>query len=527
MRLLDLLVMPCLLSALAAPPGARAQATGNPIPTSAPVAAWSLVLEDVVTIPDSAGSAPRLEWLTWNETTGLAYVIDQRGYVYAFDPAAPAPTATLFLDLETAVGDLVSGNENGVRGLAFHPDFADPGAPGYRKMYVFLSRTAASTPVGSPAPVSFGSPGSADHVGVLSEWTLLADGSVDTGSYRELLRIEQPYSNHNAGHLGFDPTAAPASAEYGKLYIAVGDGGSGGGPFDLSQDIDATPAPYPHGKILRIDPLASGGSPYAIPADNPFAGVADRVEEVWAYGMRNPHKFSWDTATGRMYVSDIGQGVVEEVSVVRKAANLGWNEREGAFAYVSTSSVSPLPASHPSDAFSYPVAQYDHSNNGISGSSAIVGGPVYRGSAIPQLAGTYFFADFASNPGPIFAVDVAELVERDDLSGIAGLDDGRLAPFAEVRIHDGGVDKNFRQFLRDANDDPGLSRTDTRWGVGPGGEIYVLNKRDGVVRRLAGVVGLPAPPTLSLLAGRFDLPVVVLLVAMGWWLARRSARRVS
>jgi len=366
---------------------ARAQITSNPIPTSAPLAVWSLVLEEVVTIPDSAGSAPRLEWLTGNPATGLAYVIDQRGYIYSFDPASPSPSASLFIDLTTAVGQLSTTNEGGVRSLAFHPDFDDASEPGYRKLYTALSRTSGSTPVGSPAPVVFDSPGGTNHYGVIAEWTALANGSVDTSSYRELIRIEQPYGNHNSGHLGFDPTASPGSPEYGKLFIAVGDGGSSGGPFDLSQDIDATPVPYPHGKILRIDPLASGGAPYTIPSENPFAGVPDRIEEVWAYGMRNPHKFTWDTATARMLVSDIGQGVVEEVSVVRKAANLGWNQREGSFVYENTNGVSPLPAGHASDPYSYPVAQYDQSSNGLTGAAAIVGGSVYRGSAVPQLAG--------------------------------------------------------------------------------------------------------------------------------------------
>jgi hypothetical protein len=489
---------------------AKAQTTSDPIPTSAPLAPWSLLLEDVVTIPDSSGAAPRLEFLTGNPTTGLAYVIDQRGFIYSFDPTDASPTPSLFLDLGSAVGNLVSGNESGVRGLAFHPDFDALGSYGHRKMYVTLSRTSGSTPVGTPAPVVFDSPGSTNHWTVISEWTLLANGSVDLGSYRELIRIEQPYSNHNSGHLGFDPTAAPAGADYGLLFIAVGDGGSGGGPFDLSQDVDSTPVPYPHGKILRVDPISSGGAPYTIPGGNPFAGVANRVEEIWAYGMRNPHKFSWDAATGVMYVSDIGQGVVEEISVVRKEANLGWNEREGAFDYVNTSSVAQLPAGHATDSYTYPVAQYDQSSNGLAGAAAIVGGSVYRGSAVPQLRGHYFFADFSNNPGPIFAVQVSDLVERDDFTDIANLDDGRLAPFVEVEIRDGGVDKTFRQFLRDANANPGLGRTDTRWGVGPAGEFYVLNKHDGIVRRISGVVDFPEPEVpvvpvwgLLLLAGSF------------------------
>lgn len=471
------------------PTAALAQGTSDPIDGSAPLAHWSLVLEDVVVIPVSAGSAPRLEFLTANATTGLAYVIDQRGAIHAFDPSATTPTAILFLDLETAIGSLFTGNESGVRGLAFHPDFADDQAPGYRKMYVSFSRSSGTTAIGNPT--EFDSPGNANHYTVLSEWELDASGAVVAGSYRELIRVKQPFANHNSGHIGFDPTKAPGSGDYGLLYFAVGDGGASGGPSNLSQDIDASPAPYPHGKILRIDPILSGGDPYTIPATNPFAGLADRVEEVWAFGLRNPHKFSWDPVTGAMYLSDIGQGVVEEISVGRIGANYGWNLREGTYVYENTSSVSALPAGHGSDAFTYPVAQYDHSDtNGINGSSAIVGGPVYRGVAVPELTGMYLFADFAMNPGPIFAVDIDDLIERDDFSTLGSLHDGRLSPYVEVEIRDGSVDKDHRQFLRDANADPGMARTDLRWGVDAAGEVYVLNKRDGHVRRIAGVVEL-------------------------------------
>lgn len=460
--------------------------TSNPINGSAPIAGWSLELEDVVQIPNSSGSSPRLEYLTGNPTTGLAYVVDQRGPIYSFDPAATSPTPTLVLDLRTAVGSLVTGNESGVRGIAFHPDYDTTGAPGYRKMYTSFSRTGGSAPIGSP--VVFDSPGGNDHHTVIGEWTLNADHTVDLGSFREMIRVEQPFGNHNSGHIGFNPTAAAGEADYGKLYIAVGDGGSGGGPFDLSQDINVTPAPYPHGKILRIDPVAARDAPYSIPTDNPFAGELNRVAEVWAYGLRNPHKFEWDSATGEMYISDIGQGTVEEISIGRSRANYGWNDREGAYVYVGN--VDDLPSDHATDDFTYPVAQYDHSGtNGISGSSAIVGGPVYRGSEVPELTGVYLFADFATNPGPIFAVDVDDLIERDDFSDIANLDGGRLAPFVEAEIRDGGIDRDFRSFLR-AQNNANYSRTDTRWGTDASGEVYILNKRDGTVRRISGVVDL-------------------------------------
>ncbi|MCR9097854.1 MAG: PQQ-dependent sugar dehydrogenase [bacterium] len=470
---------------------ASAQTTGNPIPTSAPIASWTIELADVVTIPDSAGLPPRLEDLVWNETTGLAYVIDQRGTIHSFPLPSASPVASVFLDLDAAVGDLFIANEAGVRAMAFHPDFGDPTAPGFRKLYVTFSRTAQALPVGGP--VDFASPSGVDHRTVLAEWTLLPSGEVDPASYRELMRIAQPFVNHDGGDLGFDPRRSPGDADYGLLYLALGDGGSFGDPFGLAQDIDTTPTAYPHGKILRIDPLQAGTAPYSVPASNPFFGQPDRIEEIWAYGFRNPHKFFWDRVSGRLLVSDIGQGVVEEIDLVRRGQNHGWDGREGAYTYVNGSSVSPLPPEHPNDDFAYPVAQYDHVQNGLTGNAAIVAGPVYRGASIPALTGTMFFADFATSPGPIFAVHVNQLLERNAFGAIGALEDGRLAPYQEVRIRDGGVDKTFRDFLRDATGNPFLSRTDTRFAEGDDGEIYVLNKQDGVVRRISAAPGHPGP----------------------------------
>lgn len=477
----------CVFALITIPVPAAAQITGNPIMGSAPIAPWSLVLEDVVQVPSTVDGIARPEYLTGNRTTGLNYVIDQHGPIYSFDPAAANPMPTLFLDADSALGNLHDQAESGVRSLAFHPDFDVDGTAGFRKMYTTISRTGSASAVGNP--VVFDSPGSTDHYTTVGEWTLNANGTVDLGSYRELMRIEQPFSNHNAGHIGFNPTAVAGGPDYGNLYIAVGDGGSGGGPFDLSQDIDVSPAPYPHGKILRIDPIASDTDPYTVPIGNPFVGQGNRLQEVWAYGLRNPHKFAWDPVTGEMYISDIGQGTVEEINVGRAEANYGWNEREGAFVYVNGSSVSPLPPGHANDAFTYPVAQYDHdgTNGTTTAGTAIVGGPVYRGDDVPELTGMYLFADFSRNPGPIFAVHVDDLVERDDFMDITNLDDGRLAPFVEVKIRDDGLDKDFRQFLRDANNS-NYSRTDTRWGVGSDGEIYIMSKRDGMVRRIAGIV---------------------------------------
>ena len=484
------------LAPFAAASSAMAQATSNPINSVVPVASWSIQLEDVLQIPDNAGNIARLEHIAFGGAPGMLYVVEQRGRIYRFDPSAATPTPALFLDVASAAGNFNFNNEGGFRGLAFHPEFNDPSGGGYRKFYTASSRNSFVPLVGTPTPIVFpapSTPGSPNHDSVVAEWTVNADGTVNTSSYRELMHIGQPYSNHNIGHISFNPTAGPGDPDFGNLYIAVGDGGDAGDPFNMAQDVDTSPAPRPFGKMLRIDPLVSGASPYSIPADNPFAGQANRVQETWAYGLRNPHSFDWDTVTGQMYIADIGQGNIEEINIGVLGANYGWDIREGTYQFTSNSTVSTLPANHTTDVYTYPVAQYDHdaNNNGNRPLTAITSGPVYRGTAIPELTGVYLFAEFASNPDPIYAVDVDDLVQRNDFTNVSSLSGGFLAPFVELRINDNGSLEGFRDFVRgEPGGNPGLQRTDTRFGMGADGEIYVMTKQDRWIRRISGVVGL-------------------------------------
>jgi hypothetical protein len=199
-----------------------------------------------------------------------------------------------------------------------------------------------------------------------------------------------------------------------------------------------------------------------------------------------------------MLITDIGQSNIEEVNLGAAGANYGWDLREGTFQTTSSFSgsnniVDTLPANHATDAFTYPVAQYDHdwdNNNNIEGLWSIVGGSVYRGSGVPELNGLYLFGEFAENSGAIFAVDVNDLVQREDFSNLSSLYDGHLAPFVRLRIMHNGQEKTLLQIIRDASGNQNLNRTDLRFGLGPDGEIYVLNKHDGRVRRIAAVSGL-------------------------------------
>ena len=247
---------------------------------------------------------------------------------------------------------------------------------------------------------------------------------VDTGGRRELLAVEQPFDNHNGGDIEIGPD--------GYLYVALGDGGSGGDPEGNGQDTQAL-----LGKILRIDPAATSGDDYGIPADNPFADGAAGAPEVWLYGVRNPWRIDFDDATGDLWVADVGQNAFEEIDLLPAAdgagrgANLGWNEMEGAH---------PFEGGTNPDGAVLPVFEYDRSEGGCS----VTGGVVYRGSAIPALVGAYLFTDFCD--GRLRAIRAAggqTVDERtfDDVSGNALVSFGTDAAgeVYVVALDDGGI----------------------------------------------------------------------------------------
>jgi glucose/arabinose dehydrogenase len=204
----------------------------------------------------------------------------------------------------------------------------------------------------------------------------------DAASERVLLTIDQPYANHNGGGLAIGPD--------GLLWIATGDGGSGGDPLGAGQDLDTL-----LGKLLRIDPRPVNGTPYGIPADNPFVDRDGARGEIWAYGLRNPWRFSFDPATGDLWIGDVGQGSVEEINRWPAGAapgpNFGWNVMEGSACFEPAEGCS-------TDGLVLPVAEYGH-DRGCS----VTGGHVYRGSDVPGLAGTYLFSDYCS--GTIWGFD--------------------------------------------------------------------------------------------------------------------------
>ncbi len=454
----------------------------NPINATVPTTDFTVELVDVIRIPNSSGQAPRLDLLTPAPTDdGRLVVNDQRGRVYAFTPGQVNPS--LIFNAGSIPGFALSGFERGMRSFAFHPDFNQQGADGFGKAYVMYSTFDGSGPNVFDTPAGFGT----DHYSALAEFDVNPETLVfDSNSRRDILKVAQPFGNHNVGQIAFKPGTTRGDGEHGLLYLGSGDGGSANDPVGAGQNNNT-----PLGKVLRIDPLQDGNDAYTVPPDNPFVDVPG-LDEVWATGLRAPTRLAWDDESlggdGRMFIHEIGQDSVEEINVGRPGANYGWGIREGTFAKSGTS-IFTLPANHPTDIFSYPVAQYDHDfdNDGQKEDTvASIGGPVARGPALPQLDGHYVFADFANqSDGPIYVVPVEDLIERDDFTNLSSLSDGFLAPFRELRLTRDGVEiASFEALLQQTTGNPFQDRTDTRFGYDGNGGVYVLNKHDGWVRKL-------------------------------------------
>jgi uncharacterized repeat protein (TIGR03806 family) len=323
------------------------------------------------------------------------YAMEKRGTVQRFADDDATTELVEVLDMQDRVD--ASASETGLLGMAFHPDFETNGQ-------LYLSYTSNEGGLHS----------------VISRVTS-ADGglSFDPDSEEILLTVDQPYDNHNGAPLEFGPD--------GYLYIGFGDGGLAGDPEDNGQDTFALLA-----KILRID--VDGGLPYAIPSDNPFADGEGGAPEVYAWGMRNPWKITFDRTTGLLWAGDVGQNRYEEVDIIENGGNYGWNEKEGFHCYGGGDCEGP---------YVDPVVEYEHDR---SGGKSITGGYVYRGSAIPSLVGAYIYGDYVS--GRVWAL-------RHDSTGAA---------YGEELLSSGLSIVSFAQ----AQD----------------GEMYVLDY-NGVVKRLA------------------------------------------
>lgn len=325
------------------------------------------------------------------------FVTEQPGRVLAFANGPEVSEVDVVLDLRDQVND--SGSEEGLLGLAFDPGFSDNG-----HLYVYYS---ASNPRRS----------------VVSRFTMVRagyGGAADPQSELVLLEVEQPYPNHNGGQLAFGPD--------GYLYVSLGDGGSGSDPQGNGQNVTTL-----LGTILRIDVSnASPAEPYRVPEDNPFWDDETARGEIWAYGFRNPWRFSFDPVTGDLWTGDVGQNRFEEIDLVVRGGNYGWNVLEGTHCFSPKTGCDQTGTAPP-------VLEYP-----INGECSVIGGYVYRAAAIPSLAGAYVYGDYCS--GKVSAL-------RYEGQGVAG---NREIADTGHRI--------------------------TSFGVDRAGNLYVLTQRSGGFR---------------------------------------------
>ena len=297
-----------------------------------------------------------------DDGTGRLFVVLQPGRIMVFEDRPDVESADEFLDIQQRVSD--RGNEEGLLSIAFDPDFKNNG-----HFYVYYS---AASPRRS----------------VVSRFTADDQGQADPSSERVIIEVAQPFSNHNGGQIVFGPD--------GYLYIGLGDGGSGGDPQGNGQELRTL-----LGSILRIDVrLPSAGDEYRIPPDNPFADRPGGARpEIWAYGLRNPWRFSFDHETENLWAGDVGQNRYEEIDLIRPGINYGWNTMEGFHCFGSEgcdqSGLEP------------PVMEY-----GRESGCSVTGGYVYRGSRLAALYGAYVYGDFCSGKVWAFRYDGDEVTEH-------------------------------------------------------------------------------------------------------------------
>jgi glucose/arabinose dehydrogenase len=459
------------VTAVAAAPGD--QQITDPIPEEPIQSRLGLVLEEYAQLPESeptpAPTDRRL--MRHNRINYIGEVPDESGRMYLPDLNGPLYLLEdgqqhVYLDFKERFEDFFSGRGlgSGFGFATFHPEFESNG-----KLYTV--HTENRDAIAEKEPTYPNQP-NAFVQSVVTEWTA-DDPSADvfTGSRRELFRFGFTTQIHAIQQIDFNPTARPGDADYGLLYLAVGDGGIGVNT-DVPQDM-STPA----GKLLRIDPAGTDGpnGQYGIPDANPFVGQDGALGEIYAVGMRDPHRFSWDRGgQNAMYLGHIGQHAIEAVYEVRAGDNFGWSEREGRFTFDPQNQcyLYPLPEDDAKYGYTYPVAAYDHdpppnwSCNSDSG-HAISGGQVYRGTDLPLLRGKYIFGDLVD--GSVFYTDVHKMKRGKE-----------RAPLHELQLFDtSGKQLRMSDFVGDG-------RVDLRFGMDAKGDLYLLAKANGKVWKVTG-----------------------------------------
>ncbi|MEV0778686.1 PQQ-dependent sugar dehydrogenase [Streptomyces sp. NPDC050433] len=460
-----------LLMTLLVPPASAREdgpiADPLPDPTLSEI---GLVLDEFSTLPKSAPVPPptddRLKrWARINfvgevpDGSGRLYVPDLNGKLHLLDSAGKP---TEYLDVGAAFGaDFWShqGLGSGFGFVAFHPEFAENG-----RFYTVHTEARDALKKRPDLP----SGGVTVVHSVVTEWT--ADdpaAATFSGKRREVMRLGFQSTIHDIQEINFNPNARPGDEDYGLLYIAAGDGGAGW-RSSVPQDLYV-----PQGKILRIDPRGHNGpgGKYGIPPSNPFVHRKYVLGEIYAYGFRDPHRFSWDSGgSGQMFVGSIGEHRIESVYDVRAGDNLGWSDREGPFEYRKegnpTCGVYQLPENDEQYGYTYPVAAFDHvpppETPCADSGNAVIGGFVYRGAEIPELRGKYVYGEGVG--GRIFYSDVADMRRG-----------GPLAEVHQFKVLDAAGTTTSMAALA------GDKRVDLRFGTDRAGELYVLAKANGKI----------------------------------------------
>ena len=386
-----------------------------------------------------------------DDGSGRVFVYDQAGFVWLVTSTGRSTTPVLDLRARL-VNNAGSYDERGLLGLAAHTNFSQ-----FPYLYTYTSEFS-SGPADFPSTLQLG--GTNNHQSVVAEWRMSAASPnvVDVASRREIVRIDEPQSNHNGGTMRFGPD--------GLLYFSLGDGGQaddqgnghsepGGNGQELNKIL---------GKLLRIDVdrRDSANGKYGVPLDNPFVGT-DGIDEIYAYGLRNPFSFHFDRVSGQLYLGDVGQNKVEEIDVITKGGNYGWSVKEGTFYFDANGAgagyVTEFPTRPVPPGLTDPIAQYDHDDG-----SAVIGGTVYRGSAMPTLAGRYVFGDwgaFSAPAGRLFYLDAGNTIKELRI----GLDDRALGYY-------------LKGFGEDAT-----------------GELYMLVSKTGPTGNSGAMLKLIPPPT--------------------------------
>ncbi|SFB41531.1 Concanavalin A-like lectin/glucanases superfamily protein [Amycolatopsis marina] len=464
------LVAPPVTAVAAAP---EDQPIIDPIPEDPKQSRLGLVLEEYAQLPETEPTPPATDGrLTRHnrinhigempDGSGRMYVPDLNGPLYLID----GEQQHVYLDFKERFEDFFSGRGlgSGFGFATFHPEFESNG-----KLYTV--HTEDRDAIAEKEPTYPNQP-NAFVQSVVTEWTA-DDPAADqfSGTQRELFRFGFTTQIHAIQQIDFNTTAEPGDEDYGLLYLAVGDGGIGVNT-DVPQDL-STPA----GKILRIDPQGTNGpgGQYGIPETNPFVGEPNAIGEIYAIGLRDPHRFAWDRGgKNAMYLGHIGQRAIEAVYEVRAGDNFGWSEREGNFRFEPEFQcyLYPLPEDDEKYGYTYPVAQFDHERpanwpcNSDAG-HAISGGQVYRGSELPLLRGKYIFGDLVD--GRVLYTEVNQMKRGRE-----------SATLHELQLFDtSGKRMRMTDFVGDG-------RVDLRFGMDAKGDLYLLAKANGKIWKVTG-----------------------------------------